>query len=65
MSASDGGSAFPTLDAYVDANGERPVYATDGGMSLRAYIASTALQGFLAATPPDSEWPLPDEAADR
>ena len=42
MADKTGGPAFPQMDAYVDVNGERPVYVADGGMTLRDYFAAKA-----------------------
>lgn len=44
----NGGPAFPLLDAYVDANGEHPVYASEGGMSLRDYFAAKAMHALIS-----------------
>lgn len=50
MSARDnGGPAFPQLDAYVDANGQKPVYVSEGGMSLRDWFAGMAMQGIISS----------------
>lgn len=44
---SDGGPAFPQMDAFVDANGERPVYTSHDGMTLRDYFAAKAMSALL------------------
>lgn len=48
-----GGPAFPRPYSRDDWSGDRPesLYAQDG-MSLRAYIATAAMQGILAWSPP-------------
>ena len=51
MSKQNGGSAFPQLDAYVDGKGERPVYVTEPGMTLRQYYEAKAMAALIAACP--------------
>jgi hypothetical protein len=55
----NGGPAFPQLDCYVDAKGEKPAYTTHDGMTLRDYFAARAPQRplwhFDPAMPPRPE----------
>ena len=62
----DGGPAFPLIQTGVQWNDESEDYVTrqwsNGGMSLRAYIATAALQGILAC--PDTAMPTPEKWAE-
>lgn len=48
----DGGPAFPQMDAYVNAAGEKPVYVAQGGATVRDLFAGLALVGLIANPEP-------------
>ena len=39
------------------------MHLMESGLTKREYFAAMALQGYISATPPESNWPSPNEAA--